>query len=316
MPRDERLHLLEKLVEGVPADIILAMRGPRGEPWLNAFNEIAMLNRIQRRALKRTSVSRRHAAWMAGVRRSLRSHKLEVYPIQKINSDGFFADFYAQNRPVLLNDESFQLDDRFLERIGRVHARAIEVQAGASHGDVGSQARSADQLKDLRDCLAICAEANASTSFRISVNAFERGQRWEFGKLLERLTSILSLSGSVGDSAIWTRPAGAVRPLSCCSVNLLVYQALGAQEIIMLSPEDRCFVRGTDYSELSAAIIPGNTQGFPLFRFARPVFARVKPGSALFIPVGWLSLERALETSLSASVTAFGRLNWFPDAPS
>lgn len=112
-------------------------------------------------------------------------------------------------------------------------------------------------------------------------------------------------------AALWFGPAGTVTPLHHDQCNILFCQVHGRKRVRMLPPTETFLHRGA--TSMYAALDPEkpDLRAFPEWKDAHVIDVVVEPGEALFIPVGWWHHVRALDVSVSLSLTNFRHPNDF-----
>jgi ribosomal protein L16 Arg81 hydroxylase len=111
---------------------------------------------------------------------------------------------------------------------------------------------------------------------------------------------------------LWFGPAGTVTKLHHDLMNILFHQIDGWKQFILISPlETHCLSNMIGvYSDVDPQA--PNLTRFPRYEAVRPLQVSVGPGDALFVPVGWWHHVTALETSISVSTTSFAFPNSVP----
>jgi hypothetical protein len=104
---------------------------------------------------------------------------------------------------------------------------------------------------------------------------------------------------------LWFGPGGTVTPLHHDLMNIMFHQVCGWKRFILISPlETHCLSNRVGvYSDVNP-LVP-DFQRFPRFAKTHPYQVTVGPGEALFVPAGWWHHVQALELSVSVSSTSF-----------
>lgn len=101
-----------------------------------------------------------------------------------------------------------------------------------------------------------------------------------------------------GGWSLWFGPAGTETPLHHDTTPILFCQVYGRKRIYLAAPCERALL----YSDIASTFYPSTDVG-EMDVDMRMV--EVGPGDALFIPVGWWHAVRALDVSISLSLTGF-----------
>jgi ribosomal protein L16 Arg81 hydroxylase len=112
--------------------------------------------------------------------------------------------------------------------------------------------------------------------------------------------------GSLGQRlSLWFGPRGTVTPLHHDTMNVLLAQIRGRKAVTLIPPSATPLVYNEIgvYSRVDVEHPDDDT--FPLFAAAPRSTFVLRPGEALFIPVGWWHHVRALDESISVSFQNF-----------
>jgi ribosomal protein L16 Arg81 hydroxylase len=117
----------------------------------------------------------------------------------------------------------------------------------------------------------------------------------------------------------WFGPAGTVTPLHHDLLNIFMAQVRGRKRITLIAPDQTPSL----YNDTSvfSEVDPVNPdyETFPLFRDVKATTFVLRPGEALFIPVGWWHHVEALDLSITVSMSNFlfpNDYKWkLPDIP-
>ncbi len=111
-------------------------------------------------------------------------------------------------------------------------------------------------------------------------------------------------------SALWFGPAGTITALHHDTSNILFCQIWGRKRVRLAPPDNALllpFARGLYNHVDPRDPLPEHLDA------ARSMFdVVVKPGDALFIPVGWWHHVEALDVSISLALNGFERANAYP----
>lgn len=104
---------------------------------------------------------------------------------------------------------------------------------------------------------------------------------------------------------MWFGPANTVTPLHYDTCSIFLAQVMGRKRVTMFNPDQRALLYPSVgvFSEINCEV--WSPEKHPLYRYAERQVLILEPGEALFIPVGWWHHVRALDTSISVSMTNF-----------
>lgn len=235
-----------------------------------------------------------------------------------VTTEEFLEEYYAANRPVLLEDVCNDwpalerwTPDYLIEQVGSVD---VEVMDGRQTGP-GDELKMDEQRTHtqfdayVRRVLA----TEWSNEFYLVANngllASEHADRlWGDFSLDERY---LNPALPRNETFVWYGPAGTVTNLHHDIMNILFHQVYGWKHVILISPTDTHRVSNSIgvYSDIDP--LAPDFDRFPGFEGVQQHHVTVGPGEALFIPVGWWHHVTGLETSISISSTSFRFPNKF-----
>ncbi len=275
---------------------------------------LSAVHRSRRDTSKSREVSRAHAYWMAGIRRRLSSSAGNVTSLQTLAAPDFYKDYYAENRPVLIEDASASHDwsfDRIRSALGDT---TIEVMRGPTTDPIDPDLNPTHYRESLRLGQYI-DEILAGASPDSYLTAKNEGNARALGKVLDDfkpLPEILPTHAEIRSKYLFMGPKGAVSPLHYDGGNAMLVEMLGSKRCILYAPHDYCFMYEGEKRVSRVDVTCPDYAAFPLFTFAFPCEVTVPPGGALFIPAGWWHFVESLEPTLSVSMTTFRVPNSFP----
>jgi LPS sulfotransferase NodH len=230
----------------------------------------------------------------------------------KLSRDQFLAEFYACNRPVVL--EGLMQDWPAMTRWNQQY---LKEKAGADDVQVETE-----RTIDSDDALGLAMEKK-TVRFSDLINSVysegvENGPRIEGDNAFfqhKRTRDLLSdfkcfgeyldLRTSSTQSYFWFAPSGNTIPLHHDPWNSLLAQVVGRRHIKMIPASQWEFV----YNEIgnSSRVDCANPDfaRWPMFRHATVIDIEQEPGDVLFVPVGWWYHVRVLTVSIAISFTNF-----------
>lgn len=228
--------------------------------------------------------------------------------VRGIDRGTFEREFYARNRPVVLQGE---LDDwgapkrwSFLylkEKFGHVPLEVQQGREGDRHFDIHHDRLTTHTT--LGAFIDRCEALGTSNDLYVTArNAVANGPH--LAPLFEG--DIGQIGGDLLDKTspywrpfFWLGPAGTRTPLHHDLNNILFSQILGRKRVRMLSPLASPLVYNFFgmYSEVDPDAF--DPEKHPLFQRARLFDVTLEPGDVLFIPVGWWHHVVALDPSIS-----------------
>jgi hypothetical protein len=106
---------------------------------------------------------------------------------------------------------------------------------------------------------------------------------------------------------MWIGPAGTFTPLHHDLTNNLLLQIIGRKRVLMVAPADtpKLYNDHHVYSRVRDLAEPGIVSRFPMLDGVQVHQIMLKPGDALFLPLGWWHQVSALDFSISITHTNF-----------
>jgi ribosomal protein L16 Arg81 hydroxylase len=237
-----------------------------------------------------------------------------------LTREQFLEQHYSLNRPVILEDlasswkaVSTWTPDYLKQKVG---AETIEIMAGREADgryEVNSDAhRTSIRFSDYVDMVM---RASTSNDFYLVANNhfLERpgaAPLWADFEIDDRYLDPGSVASTV---FFWFGPAGTLTPLHHDTSNVLLAQVRGRKRVKLISSlyVHRLYNEVSVYSEVDAD--QSDLERHPLFRDVPVQEVELRPGEALFIPVGWWHWVQSRDVSLSLSFTNFvfpNRYDW------
>jgi ribosomal protein L16 Arg81 hydroxylase len=237
-----------------------------------------------------------------------------------LTREEFLEEHYAQNRPVLLGDVASSwkaltawTPEYLKQQVGQ---ETVEIMAGRE-ADGRYEVNSDAHRTSIRfgDYVDMVTRAGRSNDFYLVANNhfLERpgaAPLWADFEIDERYLDPGSVVSTV---FFWFGPAGTITPLHHDTSNVLLTQVRGRKRVKLISSlqAHRLYNEVSVYSEVDAD--HPDLERHPLFRDVPVQEVELRPGEALFIPVGWWHWVQSHDVSLSLSFTNFvfpNRYDW------
>ena len=321
-----RRWLTQQRASGASRDALLGQLIARGIPRALAIQALdhhmrelpdALLRIPERAPLADKSTPAAQTAHILGLRRALEG--LHEHALPRLNTPGagdFFATYYCANRPVVMQDFASQWPALKSWRMPALRARLGDHEVSVTRGreqqefcDVHFDKLTAQTtLGEFIEEVMALGDTPSNDLYMIANN-----RNAEDPALLAALLKDVELPPGYfkegahrGSTSFWLGPAGTVTPMHHDTSNIVFCQVVGEKQFTLVSPlqlemlggAHHGFYSGVRAEQLEAAGIPHST-------------VVLKPGSALFIPVGWWHEVRALKPSVSVSFLNFTRPNNF-----
>lgn len=113
-------------------------------------------------------------------------------------------------------------------------------------------------------------------------------------------------------TALWLGPAGTLTQLHHDWCNALFVQLHGRKEFTLIPANQAAYVYNRFQRFADVNPKDWDKTHFPLFQYATPQTIILKPGDALFIPVGWWHQVESLDISISMTFSNFVWNNTYP----
>jgi LPS sulfotransferase NodH len=236
----------------------------------------------------------------------------------KLSLDAFRDEYYAANRPVLIQDK--MSDWRAMTAWTPDYLKGvagngmIEVMTGRN-ADPKYEMRGAHHRTELRfsDYVDMVYSGKVTNDyFLVANNAFF--QKAAAQPLVGDFTPLPEYLNSVASNRrrfFWFGPAGTLTPLHQATSNILFAQVAGRRRYRLIPATQWQCVYNTIgvFSDVDGE--NPDLGRYPKFREASVIDIVVEPGEMLFMPVGWWHHARALDVSMTISFTNFVFPNHF-----
>lgn len=335
-PRDELIlapewadWLIENYVEGVKGEELVATLTSAGVPSKAAERALVelrhntLINSLRRKVIARDQL---HA--LVTLKREL-ARLAPSHPIERranVSTREFFGRYYASQRPVILTDvadkwpalELWSRPEYFAEKFGETELSVCMGRAGDPYCD--RQFEKYLKTMTMRQYAAWAwAAGETNDGYLISNNRLLENEAFD-----SLLADIIPPEAYVDPlrfrtfMSFWFGPKGTFTPLHHDGNNILFCQVSGRKEFFLVSPwETELIHRAEGY--YAHAPVPWGMEGEgarpPDEEFPWPAERIVlRPGEALFLPVGWWHQVRALDLSVSISFLNFrseNRFHWY-----
>jgi hypothetical protein len=237
----------------------------------------------------------------------------------RIARDEFLRDHYAVQRPIVLT-ETLAIDWTF-EQLARRHgALDVEIQDGRGRAP-GSYQRDFDRFCHRTTLAALIdriATTPASNEFYLTAKNRLIAQPGALALLadLPPLPDLFESPPRPDDVAVWVGPADTLTPLHHDWVNAAIAQVQGRKRVHLIPSwqAPRVYNRESRFADVDCEA--PDLARHPRFAEAKVYEIVLAPGELLFVPVGWWHQVRALEPSISVTLTGFvfpNRYAWDTD---
>jgi ribosomal protein L16 Arg81 hydroxylase len=230
----------------------------------------------------------------------------------------FLHDFYARNRPVVLEDvcddwraKELWTPQYLAERLGTAEVEVMIDRDADDRYEINSGSHRIVMPFD-EYVAKVKATEWGNDLYLVANNHLLESEAarplWDDFYLDQRY--MIPDSRGTG-TFLWFGPAGTVTPFHHDIVNIFFHQVLGRKRFILVPPLDTPVVANWFgvYSEIDPT--DPDLERFPRFREARQFDVCLGPGDALFLPVGWWHHVTAIDLSISISATTFAFPNDF-----
>ena len=253
-------------------------------------------------------------AWFLEVsRRNARQSSTfgEVPRVKKPSRQAFLDEFYAQNKPCIIEgalDDWAALttwDGDYLK--SRCGDRTVEVQANRNTDaryEINAKKLKKDMLfGDFVDSVESGVETN---DFYITANNSGKNRAaleplWaDIGGL-----DYLDPDHEAGNGFFWYGPAGTVTPIHHDLTNNFMAQVRGRKRVKLIAPHDSAYVYNDRHCFSPVDIENPDLELYPKFAEATVIDVELAPGDLFFLPVGWWHGVRGLDISITMTFTNF-----------
>jgi Cupin-like domain len=238
-----------------------------------------------------------------------------------LSREEFLADYYAMNRPVVLEDICDEwpacrlwTTDYLADRLG---SQPVEVMTGRDDDpDYEINSGAHREVMPFSKYISKMTGTAWGNDFYLVANnklleTSVADPLWEDFTLDPRF---MDPAGARARTFLWLGPAGTITPLHHDVMNVMFHQVDGWKRITLVAPSETPNVYNNQsvYSDVNPKA--PDLDRFPAYADAHPIHVSVGPGEGLFIPVGWWHHVEALDQSVSVSSTSFAypnQIDWF-----
>ena len=229
----------------------------------------------------------------------------------QLSREVFFADYYFQNRPVIITGmvdhwpalKKWNLD-YLRSHFGQC---AVEVQTGRTRDrDYEINTLAHKQTMPLASFVDMIAAAGSSNDFYMtanngSVNRAALAGLWDD---IGDLPAYMDRS-SASDGFLWIGPKGTLTPFHHDLTNNVMVQLAGRKRVTLVPAYDypNMYNHQHCYSQVDGGA--PDFERFPLLRKANVIECELAPGDILFLPVGWWHYVESLDVSITVSMINF-----------
>jgi len=240
-----------------------------------------------------------------------------------LTRQAFLREYYAPNRPVILEDAcdqwpalSLWTPEYLADTLGGAEVEVMTDRDADLAYEKNANAHRTRMAFD--EFVAKVTATEWSNDLYLVANNKLLGSPvaaplWQDFRLDSRY---LSVKKAKKITFLWFGPSGTVTPLHHDLMNVMFHQVRGWKRFILISPlETHALANSVGvYSDVDP--LSPDLERFPRFAKTHPYQFTLGPGDTLFVPVGWWHHVQALEVSVSVSSTSFvfpNAVKWRPD---
>jgi hypothetical protein len=312
----------ENKIVGLPDDVITSTLTRNGVDLQRAAEEVAAAasHPYIHAAANLIQLAKKLESILA-VQRQLAELSPQAGQIERresVDAATFLRQYYCTNTPVLLTGmmKGWKALERWTpeylrERLGQT---LVEVQVGRDSDP--DYERNLDQHRKsmpFAEYADRVMAAGVTNDFYMVANN-KNVEKTAVATLLDELIQfpgLMDASAWAGRVFLWFGPAGTLTPIHHDPMNVILCQVRGQKRVRLWAPNQTPLLYNYVgvFSEVNAE--KPDLQRYPLYAQARPMEFLLEPGEALFIPVGWWHTVKALDVSVSVSMTNFAFPNTF-----
>ncbi len=242
-------------------------------------------------------------------RRSPAPHDVER--VAGLDADSFYRRYYATGTPVILTDlvpswpAAAWTFETLRDRWGDVNVKITDRRESDPRYDM--RAAALTQTTTMRALIdRILATESSNDFYMVAQNRNLEDEA--LSAIFEDVgyeRGILDAKRTAGCTALWVGPAGTVTPLHHDTANILFCQIRGDKRVRLIAPSETALLEGA--TAMYAAVDPEQPDAAPALADVLVRDVVLRPGDALFIPVGQWHHVRALTASISLAFVGFAR---------
>ena len=318
--------VVNNLVAGVPPATLLETMQTQGIPGPVAQAELTRV--MGSAAFQKLITSEKQNAQLhqiLALRRQLVQKSradLHIPRQQPMSERTFFEHYYRHNQPVILEGlaKAWPALDRWrpdylIQILGDEMVEVTTDRESDPDYDMNFKKHSTDMC--MADFLNKVQALEHSNDIYMTANN-RMMERPAFQKLIEDVQPPLAYvqnKNFAGGTSLWMGPSGTKTPLHHDNTNILFCQVVGRKEFHMVSPLETTLLQWATRTYYNKANLnPVDLEQFPELADVPIHSCVLKPGDALFIPVGWWHQVQSLDFSISLSFTNLlrpNRFDWF-----
>jgi ribosomal protein L16 Arg81 hydroxylase len=321
LPHDWKLWIAENKLAGIEDEILLEVLVEHGFHEIVAARELAFAAAHPYfRAGQWAAQKLAKMEALGEVRKQLSSlspRNAAVDRRRDLTRQEFLDTYYSANRPVVLLDamQGWQClslwTPAYLRKM--LGNEVVEIMSDRDSDPLYQMNAEAHKSKIRFSELADRVLRGPSNDYYLLANnqIFEKDNlRWMYNQI-QPLPEFLNPQKAKGTIFFWFGPAGTVTPLHHDKQNILFMQVFGQKRVTLISPDQSHLL----YNEIGvfSQIDCENPdlENYPSYDLATPLTVTLRPGEALFIPVGWWHHIRALSISINVSFLNFVFPNYY-----
>ncbi|MFN9174315.1 MAG: cupin-like domain-containing protein [Synechocystis sp.] len=241
-----------------------------------------------------------------------KNKSIEIDRRDNLSGEEFYADYYAQNKPVIITNMINQWPALSLWTPNYLKAHygetEVEIMANRNSDDKYEinieNHKTKIQFADYVDRVVNQGENNDYYMVANNRNL----ETTQLGRLLEDIvmpSEYLDQSNSSGNVFFWFGSAGTITPLHYDVTNLMMTQIYGSKKWQIIPPIYTPFLYNNVgvFSEVDCEKPDYNK--YPLFEEGKIIEVVLEPGEIIFVPTGWWHQVKSLDVSVSLSFTNF-----------
>jgi hypothetical protein len=232
--------------------------------------------------------------------------------VRKPSRQAFLDDFYAANRPVVIEDAMNDWPamtkwtaDYLKTRCG---AQIVEVQANRN-ADANYELNQAQLRQEMAFAQFVDrVESGVETNdFYITANNSGRNRAalrvlWED---IVVFPDYLRSDDPDDNGFFWYGPAGTVTPVHHDLTNNFMAQVRGRKRVKIIAPYESADIYNDRHCYSPIDLEQPDLRKFPRFANVNVIDVVIGPGDLFFLPVGWWHHVRALDVSITMTFTNF-----------
>ena len=255
--------------------------------------------------------AKKYAWFLEVARRTARQSATygEVPRVQNPSAEAFLEEFYARNRPCVIEGAMAEwpaLDlwpsaDYLKSRCGD---ELVEVQSKGERTDADLSEPSLAKQLPFGEFVDIVESGIEANDWYMIANNGEKNLN-SLLPLLDDLGDLPYLERDPTQTFLWYGPKGIETPIHHDLTNNLMAQVRGRKHVRLIAPFESAHVYNYAhrYSRIDAFDI--DYEQFPAMRDVTVMDVEIGPGDMLFVPVGWWHAVRGLDVTMTLTFMHF-----------